>query len=417
MESINVCIVGAGPAGAAAALQLARLGIECIVVDKAVFPRDKVCGDGVSGKALTVLNRIDPAISRRLNAAAFKANSWGVTFVSPGRHSLNIGYRPNYITQNEEHKKKPIGYVCKRIHFDNFLVEEMRARPEIRLQEGISVEGYELQSDGYVISGSKGFQVKAQLLIVANGAHSSFTKKVANITMEPKHYSAGVRAYYKNVTGNNGDNFIELHFLKKLLPGYLWIFPLPNGEVNVGVGVLSNTIRKKKMNLKKSLQDIIKTDPVLKERFKNAELISNIEGYGLPLGTKRRSISGERYMLVGDAAYLIDPFTGEGIGNGMYSGRIAALQAAAALRVNDFSQVQLVAYDAEVYRILGPELKLSSRLLKLVRYPLLFNKMMKVGSRNRQIQELLSAMFYEVNLRKKLTSPSFYIKLLLNKPS
>lgn len=415
MPETKVCIIGAGPAGATAALQLAQLGIECVVIDKAVFPRDKVCGDGLSGKVISILNKVDPAIAERLREAAFKVNSWGVTFISPGRHSLDVGYRPDYNTGNEAHKQSPIGYVCKRMDFDHFLVQEMKRRPEITLMEGIAIDKYELQPDGYLVSGTNGFSIKAGLLIVANGAHSAFTKEVAKITMEPKHYMAGVRAYYQNVSGNNADNFIELHFLKSLLPGYLWIFPLPNGEANVGVGMLSEDVRKKKVNLKKSLEHIIQTDPIIKERFKNAQLISNIEGYGLPLGSKKRTLSGERYMLVGDAAYLIDPFTGEGIGNGMYSGRIAALQAAERIKTGDYSAAALAAYDAEVYRILGPELKLSARMQKLVNYPWLFNTILKVSSRNRQIQELLSCMFYEVDLRKKLAKPSFYFKLLFNR--
>ncbi|WP_276481724.1 NAD(P)/FAD-dependent oxidoreductase [Paraflavitalea pollutisoli] len=417
MKQTKVCIVGAGPAGATAALQLAQLGIECIVVDKAIFPRDKVCGDGLSGKVITVLNRIDAAMAGRLRARQDKLNSWGVLFVSPGRHALQVGYRPDFDSTNSQHKEAPIGYVCKRMDFDNFLVDEMKARPEIQLHEGVTIDKYELQPDGYLISGSNGFQVKAALLIVANGAHASFTKEVANITMEPKHYSAGVRAYYENVTGNNADNFIELHFLKELLPGYFWIFPLPNGQANVGVAVLSDDVRKKKMNLKRSLQEIIESDPILKDRFKDAKRISPVEGYGLPLGTKRRVISGERYMLVGDAAYLIDPFTGEGIGNGMYAGRMAALQAAEAIKANNFSATQLAAYDSEVYRVLGAELKLSKRLLQMVRFPWLVNKVFGICSRNKQLQELVSSMFFEVDIRKKLAQPSFYVKLLLNRPS
>lgn len=416
MLETKVCIVGAGPAGAAAALQLAQLGIACVVVDKAVFPRDKVCGDGLSGKVLTALNRIDPAIAGRLKTAGFKVNSWGVTFVSPARHSLDVGYRPDYSSDNAAHKETPIGYVCKRIDFDHFLVEEIKRRSEIQLFEGISIDQYERTPDGYIVSDKSGqFKVKAPLLIIANGAHSSFTKEIAGITMEPEHYIAGIRAYYKNVSGNNADNFIELHFLKQLLPGYFWIFPLPNGEANVGVGVLSETVREKKLNLKKEMLDIIQNDPVMKERFRHAELISGIDGYGLPLGSKVRTLSGDHYMLTGDAAYLIDPFTGEGIGNGLYSGRIAALKAAEALEANDFSAAKLAAYDAEVYRIMGPELKLSHRLQKLVKKPWLFNMLMKISSRNKQLQSLLSSMFYEVDLRKKLASPTFYVKLLFNR--
>ena len=411
----RVGIIGAGPAGAAAALQLNQLGIDCVVVDKAVFPRDKICGDGLSGKVITCLNRIDPEIAIRLQQAAFKLNSWGVSFVSPNRQELDIGYRPDYNGKDAAHKKSPIGYVCKRLDFDNFLVEEMKRCAHIRLLEGVSVEQYTLESDGYLINGTGGFQLKCEILIVANGAHSSFTKDIAKIRMEPKYYAAGIRAYYKNVTGTNADNFIELHFIKKMLPGYFWIFPLPNGEANVGVGMLSDAVRRKKVNLKNELQDIIDKDPIIKERFKNATLIGSVEGYGLPLGGKQRAISGERYLLTGDAAFLIDPFTGEGIGNALYTGRIAANQAAKALEQKDFSAAALSAYDAEVYRVMGPELRISHRLQKLVKYAWLFNLLVKISIRNKQVKELLSCMFYEVDLRKKLAKPSFYIKLLLNR--
>ncbi|KAA2245082.1 geranylgeranyl reductase family protein [Chitinophaga agrisoli] len=412
MIETKVCIIGAGPGGATAALQLAQLGIESVVVDKAVFPRDKVCGDGLSGKVMTALEAIDKEMAQRLRNYAPKQDSWGVTFVSPGRVNMEVAYKPNYNRQTDE----PAGFVCKRIHFDNFLVDELKRRPEIRLFEGTAIDKYELQEDGYLVSSADGsFQVKALLLIVANGAHSSFTKDVANIRMEPAYYAAGVRAYYKNVKGTHADSFIELHFLKPLLPGYLWIFPLPNGEANVGMDMISEAVRSRKVNLKKLLTDTLENDPVFKERFSNAEIVSNIEGYGLPLGSKKRTLSGNRYMLVGDAAYLVDPFTGEGIGNALYAGRIAAQQAAAALAANDFSAAKLAAYDEGVYRVLGPELQLSHRLQKLVKYPRLFNFLMKIGTRNKQLKELISCMFYEVDLRKKLARPSFYIRLLLNK--
>lgn len=408
----KVCIIGAGPGGATAALQLAQLGIECIVVDKAVFPRDKVCGDGLSGKVLTLLERIDKGIGLRLQQAMFKADSWGVTFVAPNRIGMDIPYRMGY----QEDMSNPRGFVCKRIDFDNFLVDEIKRRPEIRLFEGVSIDKYDLQPDGYHLSSKDGsFKIKADVVIVANGAHSGFTRDVAGIKMEPKHYVAGIRAYYKGITGLHKDNFIELHFLKNMLPGYIWIFPLPNGEANVGVGMLSNSARNKKVNLKQLMLDTLATDPVMKERFKNAELTGTIDGYGLPLGTKKRKLHGERYMLVGDAGFLIDPFTGEGIGNALYSGRIAAQQAAAAIEANDYSDTFFNAYDENVYRILGPELQVSTKLQKLVKYPWLFNMLMKMGSRNKQLKDLMSCMFHEVDLRKKLGKPMFYVKLLFNR--
>jgi geranylgeranyl reductase family protein len=414
MIATDVCIIGAGPAGAAAALQLQQFNIPCVVVDKAVFPRDKICGDGLSGKVLTNLNRIDKAIGERLCQLQQKEGSWGVTFSAPCRDSLDIAYQPDYNSQTKI--GAPAGFVCKRIHFDNFLVEEMKRCAGIQVIEGQSIDAYTLQEDGYLLTGAAGkFSVKAKLVIVANGAHSTFTKEIAGIHMEPEHYYAGIRAYYQGVTGLSADGFIELHFLRNLLPGYFWIFPLPNGEANVGIGILSSVVRKRKLNLKKMLQDIVANDPVMKERFKNARLTSAIEGYGLPLGSKRRPLSGERYMLTGDAGCLIDPFTGEGIGNALYSGRIAAQQAAACLKANDFSTAFIKKYDDEVYRILGPELGLSTKLQKLANRTWLFNFLMRTAMRNKQLRELMSCMFYEIDLRKKLTRPSFYVKMLLNR--
>lgn len=413
MIETTVCVIGAGPAGAAAALQLQQYNIPCVVVDKAVFPRDKVCGDGLSGKVLTCLNRINPEIGTRLMEFQAKQGSWGVTFVAPNRASLDVAYKPVY---DKTQEPAAAGYVCKRMDFDNFLVDELKRCEHVQLFEGQSIDKYELQPDGYVLRDNAGtFVVKAQVVIVANGAHSGFTKEVAKITMEPRHYIAGIRAYYQGVTGMHEDSFIELHFLDELLPGYFWIFPLPNGEANVGVGVLSEVVRRKKLNLKKMLQDTLEKDPVLSKRFENAELLGTVDGYGLPLGSKRRILSGDRYMLTGDAGYLIDPFTGEGIGNALYSGRIAAQQVKAALEANDFSAAQLKKYDDEVYRVLGPELQLSTRMQKLVQRPWLFNLLLRIGMRNKQLRELMSCMFYEVDLRKRLTRPSFYLKLLLNR--
>ncbi|GAA4315334.1 geranylgeranyl reductase family protein [Compostibacter hankyongensis] len=412
MLETKVCIIGAGPGGATAALQLSALGIECVIIDKAVFPRDKVCGDGLSGKVFTTLSKIDKEMAGRLQQFTDKLGSWGVTFVSPGRLGIDIAYKTRYDRSVDD----PAGYVCKRIHFDHFLVSELKRKKDIRLFEGVNIEKYELQEDGYLVSDREGrFSVKAGLLIIANGAHSSFTKDVANIRMDPSCYAAGVRAYFKHVKGTHPDNFIELHFLKQLLPGYMWIFPLPDGQANVGMDMISETVRGKKINLRTLLMDTLKNDPVFRERFEDAEIIGKVEGYGLPLGSKKRKLSGCRYMLVGDAAHLIDPLTGEGIGNAMYAGRLAALQAEAAIKSGDYSAGALMAYDNEVYRILGPELKLSRRLQRLARFPRLFNIAMRAGRHNRELKELISCMFYEVDLRKKLSRPSFYVKLLLNR--
>ena len=404
----DVCIVGAGPGGAATALKLSYLGIPCVLVDKAVFPRDKICGDAISGKVTTLLNRLDPAILERFRACATQIDVWGIKFVAPNLKSFEIPFQLN----DENDKTSAPGYVSRRLDFDQFLVEEVQRRENIQLFQGTSITEYERQEAGFLVGNANGsFQVSARILIVANGANSSFSRKYAGLTKDPKHNAGAVRAYYKNVGAMSDGNFLELHFLKTIVPGYFWIFPLPGGYANVGLGMRTDVISKHKLNLRKELEHVIQTHPVLAERFQNAELTSSIKGFGLPLGSKKRIISGDHYMLVGDAAYLIDPLTGEGIGNAFYSGFIAAEQAQKCLECNDFSAAYLKAYDVRVDRVLGSEMRLSYKLQKILRYPLLVNTLTGIISNNRQIIDFFSKMYVDFSVREQLVKPWFWMKM------
>ena len=242
-----------------------------------------------------------------------------------------------------------------------------------------------------------------------------FARKIGGLEMEKDHHCAGLRVYYKNVTGMKEGNYIELHFVKDFLPGYFWIFPLANGECNVGVGMRSDYVAKKRINLKEEMNHIIKKYPQLSERFKNAEPVDEIRGYGLPLGSKKRKISGDNYMLIGDAASLIDPFTGEGIGNAILSGYTAAQQVKESLAANDFSASALKKYDEAIYRRLGGELQLSYRMQKLVKYPWLFNFVVRKANRNKTLRETIMVMFEDIDIRDRLRKPSFYFKLLFSR--
>lgn len=408
MKSV-ITIIGAGPGGSTTALFLAKAGIPCLLIDKSLFPRDKICGDALSAKCVDTLRKLDENLLKEFDAQKqVQVGSYGVNFVAPNQQVLKLSFG-----LNTSESKTVAGYISKRIHFDQFLIEQVKKNALITFIENCELQSFEKVENGWTLKTSIG-NIETQLVIDSSGAHSQFARHHAGIQKEDKHYSAGLRAYYKNVKNLDKENYIELHFLKEFLPGYFWIFPLPNGEANVGVGIRSDVVSKKKINLKKEMLHIIEQHPSIKSRFEGAEIIDGIKGFGLPLGSKQRPISGDGYMLVGDAASLIDPFTGEGISNAMISGMKAAETVVATYSEKKFDAVHLSSYDQSVYRRLGSELKLSTRLLSLVKYPWLFNFIVKKANSNQALRETMCCMFESVDLRKKLKSPLFYWKLLFN---
>ncbi len=102
MIKTKVCIVGAGPGGAATALKLSYLGIECVLIDKAVFPRDKVCGDAISGKVTTLLKRLDPEMLKRFNELPIHSDVWGINFIVPSGKVLRIPFQPTYVRDRKK---------------------------------------------------------------------------------------------------------------------------------------------------------------------------------------------------------------------------------------------------------------------------------------------------------------------------
>ena len=406
-----VFIMGAGPSGAFAALKLNALGIPCTIVDKAIFPRDKICGDAISGKVMINLQRLDPVLLEKFHATAWKTGVWGIRFVAPNSTSIEVPFTQNF---NVEKEIAP-GFVAKRIDFDNFLAQELKEHPLIQFHEQCAVDAYERVENGFVIKCSNGQIYRTPLLLDASGAHSSFARKYAGLTKREPHHAAALRAYYKGVTGFHENNFIELQFLDPLIPGYFWVFPLPNGHANVGVGMRSDYLKKKGLNLKEVLQQLIETHPALKDRFNNATLEGKVEGYGLPLGSKMRSISGDHYMLLGDAGHLIDPLTGEGIGHGVYSGVYAAEQAAKCFHQKDYSAKFLQDYDRRIKRVLGKEMQLSYSLQRLLANPKLVNFLANFINKNKHITELISRMYTDFELRTRLVKPGFWFRLLLFK--
>ena len=405
MQMHPVTIIGAGPAGCTAALALSKRGIPVLLLDQSTFPRDKVCGDALSGKVVLTLNRIDPVLSADLRHQDFAQGSYGVEFFAPNGKSLKLPFR------KEADPTAAPGFITRRMDFDHWLFRQVECAPGVNVRTGVRIEKFRREGTSWILGDSTGAnEFQTDLVIAADGAQSRFSRTVGGIRVEDEHYCAGLRVYYTGVKDLDPMGFIELHFLPDFLPGYFWIFPLKNGAANVGVGLRSDVVARKRINLKQKMEQIIREHPVLSKRFSEAVPEGPVRGYGLPLGSKRRSISGDGYILLGDAGSLIDPFTGEGIGNAMISG-LKAAEVVASCQGN-YSAERMKAYDEAVYKRLWPELNLSKRMQELVRFPWLFNLVVNKASRSAELRDTIACMFEDIDLRGRLKDPRFYWRVL-----
>ena len=345
-------------------------------------------------------------LSEAFEKFAAKVPSYGVKIFAPGGNHLDIPFLDN--------QQKKSGFVCTRMDFDDLLVKHMSSYPNVEFFEDQAATTIENTGNNIRVRTINN-SFSAPIVVGADGAHSIVAKGLTKHRPEKDHYSAGLRIYCEGVQGFSPGNFIELYFFHHILPGYLWIFPLPDSNANVGIGMLSSAISKKKINLKEVLHQLIAKHPGLAERFKNARPKESVKGYGLPLGSKIRTLSGERFLLTGDAASLIDPFSGEGIANAIRSGRVAASHILNCFKEKNFSSSFNSRYDQEIYRRMGKELRLSRALQQLCRYPWLFNFVIRKANENKYVHQLLIDALANVDKKKSLVQPGFYYRLLFAK--
>jgi geranylgeranyl reductase family protein len=333
VSSPDVIVVGAGPAGSTAAMILARAGIRVLLLDKARFPRDKICGDAVGLDGVRVLRRL--GLMERIRAARAIAVR-GVLVTSPKGACATI--------RLPEERVKEIGFILPRLVLDHLLLEAA-VEAGAQLREGFNVEA-PLFSDGAVV-GIKGTHngqsvtLRAPLTIAADGAHSVFAR---HILLRRKSADARVfalRSYYRGVHGV-GDN-IEIHYMADSLPAFGWIFPTGGDTANVGVGVWGG--RDASRNIRLVLDSFLHRCVPARERLRDAIAEAPLQGWPLDLGEGAWRASAGGLLAVGDAASFIDPLTGEGIGTAMVSSELAAATALEALTARDFSARFLGRYD------------------------------------------------------------------------
>lgn len=338
----KIAIVGAGPSGTTLALLLAKKKIPHLLIDKESFPRDKICGDGFTPEVLRVLREIDESLFEEFINASWTKASHGSYLELNSRIHVSTNFK-ELITKGAAY------YVAKRKDFDHWLVSKInkdyttqmfncKVEKVERLERGIQLS---CNQDGQTIL------VEANLVIGADGERSIIKKTLSpqGIKKDREHNIAALRSYYRNVTPKFNQDPLEVYFLKEKARGYFWVFPLPNNEFNVGIGVVSKDISDQKLNLKKMFYDMIENHPQLKKRFERAVEIEKPKGWGIPLNSDAYDFTGDNYILIGDSSKFGEPLTGKGIGVAMHAASCAIPIIEKAIREESYTNELLSDYE------------------------------------------------------------------------
>ena len=374
-ETFDIAIIGAGPAGCACALALHESGLRVVMLDKDIFPRDKICGDAIPGLAFKAMSKINPKWEFVMRQLIDKEDIRTAKIYAPNNKIITL----DWVTY---------AYNSKRLNFDNFLFQLVKKETSTTIFENKRLQKVVVGNGGVHCQFQDNLLIHATIVIGCDGANSMVMRQLGSIELQNAPSCAAVRAYYHGIEElKEGVN--EFHFFKDLMPGYFWIFPLENGWANVGFGILNTKAskNKNKLKLRDTLDIITKTLPSIAPRFKNAQLMDSTKGFALPLGTQKLPISGHRFMLCGDAASLINPLQGHGIDNAMWCGLFAAQQATECFKKNNFEASFMAQYDEAVYKKIGTELAINAFIMRLFsRFPFLFNAFGWVGQNQKLMQ-------------------------------
>lgn len=416
----DAIVVGGGPGGSAAAGYLAMENKKVLLIEKDVWPRDKICGDAVGGKSLSHVKAL--GVKEILESTPhFRVT--GIKFSSPNGKEVRVAL------PEEDVQKLEAGYSLPREQFDYLLFrntqELVRNAGGHVIQDG-EVREVILKDDQAIgvqvrIGGRNGEVISyfSEEIIGAAGYRCPVAKTLVEKIHDEKmldrrHYCGGYREYWENVKGCEGNvGDIEIHFVDTVIPGYFWLFPVSQNVTNVGIGMVMSLMDKQGKKLKAMQKDVIENHPIFSPRFKDAKFIEGSgKGWQLPFGSPRkgadmqpRRMAGNNIRLVGDAASLVDPFSGEGVGNALLSGKLAS--------DHIIEQRPYEEYQKEIWEVLGPELTNSLRMQNMSRKKWLINWFVGKASKKPEIQEMMTEMIASKETQENLHSPLFMIKTLL----
>ncbi len=329
----DVLIVGAGPAGCAAATYLARAGWRVLLVDRASFPRDKTCGDGLTPRAIAALEALG-ALERIVSLAH---RITGARLFSPSGHQLHVRF-----AEHLDGLLPPFGLVVPRFRLDDALRMHAVAQGARFLGRYKATGPLPSPGEAGVVGLHKGRRrdLRARLVILATGASLPLLRAYGFLDRMPPTVSAA-RGYWEGVQG--AEDAFEFYFDRRLRRGYAWLFPLGQGRANIGIGLFPS--REERIgSAARLLPDFLEDHPVLRERLRRARLASPIKGYPLRTDFPHHPVVKPGVMLVGEACGLVNPVTGEGIDLALESGLLAARVADEALRAEEIPHRSLARY-------------------------------------------------------------------------
>ena len=424
-STFDVIVVGGGPGGSAAAAYMAMKGLKVLLLEKAVWPRDKTCGDAVGGKSLKHVEEL--GVKATLEATDhFRVD--GIIFGAPNGKEVRISL------PEDEVENREAGYSLPRIQFDSLLFQN--ANEKVLEAGGAVIQKFtvkEVHIENNAVTGVSGLHEKnsyhftAPLTIGAGGYNCPVARALVAHHDEPmvdkRHYCGAYREYWTGVEGcGDWKGAIEIHFIDGVIPGYFWIFPVGDGVVNVGIGMVISEMDKQKVKLR-GLQDwVINEDPKFSKRFANAKMVEKSgKGWQLPFGSPRKkapSFQPRRAamagaMCIGDAASLVDPFTGEGIGNALLSAKLASDIFDLEKHQEGFTLESADEYQVKLWGELSAELTNSYKLQRLVRKKWLMNFFIGKAVKKVELQRALTDMIASKEAQGQFHSKWWMVKTLL----
>lgn len=378
---VDVAIVGGGPSGAAAAHYLASAGRSVLVCEKKAFPREKTCGDGLTPRAIKVLREmgLQDELATWERVAGLRVHAAGKSMELPW---------PQLAEWDD------YGLVKPRSDLDGIVLGKAEAAGakvlfETQVKEPVFSQGvctgFKAQRDGDVE------EVNARFVICSEGAATKFARSLGRVRDGAYPMGLAIRQYFRSPLEHSGwfDAYLDIRTGPDAVPGYGWVFPVGDGTVNAGVGLLSTYGNWQKVNLHDLQRGFINSLPA--EWEVNFDTVcSKPRGGRLFMGQSVWPPAGPGFVLAGDAAGMVNPCNGEGIAYAYETGRIAARHADEALR--NGNGPTLDDYGEELEDTYGAYYRLGRRFVKVIGHPTLMDRLVSMAMNSRQVMEFALTM-------------------------